>query len=153
MLGRNVEKHDFFRMKIYRMADFFWGQQSREIIWNTEKSNTDLYAVFKKYLYIWRVRERERDLPSFGILPKWLQQPVLGQAEARSKELHLCIAHGGRQPKCLDRLPATFHRLLARCFIVSGVSGVQTGTYMECACCRQWLYLPCYNGSSPHMQF
>lgn len=38
-----------------------------------------------------RERKREGDLPPVGSLRKYLQQPGLGKAAARSQELYLCL--------------------------------------------------------------
>lgn len=45
------------------------------------------------YIFIYlkgRVKEggRKRNIPYAGLLPKWTQQPGLGEAEARNKEFH-----------------------------------------------------------------
>lgn len=50
----------------------------------------------KVYLYIWKAKQQHGS-DSFH-LPKWLQQPGPGQAEARSRELHLGLSIGGRGP-------------------------------------------------------
>lgn len=47
----------------------------------------------------WREGERERYLPSVASLPKWLYNLRLGQAQAKSLELHPSLPSGWKEPK------------------------------------------------------
>lgn len=44
-------------------------------------------------------RERERGLPTAGLLSEGLQQLGLGRAKAKSPELHLDLPHGWHRPR------------------------------------------------------
>lgn len=45
-------------------------------------------------MLLFRGRERKRQIVSTDLFPKWLQQPELGQHEAKSQELLLYLPHG-----------------------------------------------------------
>lgn len=55
------------------------------------------FLIFKIYFIgkaeLTEERERKMELPSSGLLPQCLRQPAVGQAEARSCELHLGLPH------------------------------------------------------------
>lgn len=64
---------------------------------------TQTSTIFSKelFLYIWKTnlqREGQRDLPSVGSLPKWLQLPVMSQSTG-SQELQACLPHGWSGPR------------------------------------------------------
>lgn len=64
--------------------------------WSNWDMNHDTIPIFfSKLMYLW---ERERDRPSACFLSKWLQQPGLGQEEAKSQELHLCLPQRWQEP-------------------------------------------------------
>lgn len=79
--------------------------------------NTRLNDSVKLFIYLFlfgrqRGRKEERqNLPSAGSLPKHLQQPEMGQVEARSLELNHAFLRGCHRPKYLSHhlLPSRVH--------------------------------------------
>lgn len=61
-----------------------------------QTSACDLYYLFNSK------RDRQAEFPSAGLLPKCLQQPKLGQAEARSLNLYVDFPYGQQGPNPLN---------------------------------------------------
>ena len=57
-----------------------------------------IYFIYLKDRVTVRGRDREKDLPSAGSLPRWPQQPEIRQSKARRQELLLGLPHGCRGP-------------------------------------------------------
>lgn len=84
-------------------------------IW--DRSLKSLFEIWYSSYFFLKIRfiymkgtETEINIPSTGLLPKWLQPQRLGQAKARRPGLHLAFLYGCRGLNCLSHL-----RLLPSC--------------------------------------
>lgn len=68
---------------------------------------------------------RRRDPSSAGLLPKWLQLPVLGQVEAMNQEFPSGFLIWVVMPAALSSVPAGH-------WIESEAAATQSGTHMGC---------------------
>lgn len=113
--------------------------------------NEDFFFSFKIYFLVrqsYRKRgetgEREGDLHSAGLFPRWLQHPWLCQTENRRQELHPGLPWGWQGPEPKDHLPLVFpgHEQGA---VGIGAAGTRAGTRIGCWCFKQWHYALCDN--------
>lgn len=100
--------------------------------------------LFCSFVFTWKAdlqREKEyRHLPSSDLLPKWLQQPGLGQSQEPRR---LGTSHGYQSPSTW----AIFHcfpRHTVGSWIRSTAARTQTGARLGCQHCRLWLNLLCH---------
>ena len=73
-------------------------------------------------LYSYTEKEKQKDLPSTGSLPKWEQWLGLNQSEARIQELLPGLPHGCRVPRVWAVLHC-FPRPQAGSWVGSGAAG------------------------------
>lgn len=118
----------------------WWTPEMKHLI-SSQTTNNKKKQFLKRFFYFdkWhRYEKRQRDLPSTGSLPIWLQGLGLRQAKAQSQELPLGRPYGQH-----TGLPHCF----PRSWMGTGTSGTQTHVHMRCQHCRQQLKPLGYNTS------
>lgn len=107
--GLGTRSQQLLYFCIYKWSAKNYVKFAKKTIWNGFNRAFSFYFLFSIYLKELE-RKGDRDLPSIGSLPQWLQQLRLGQAETRSEELH-CIFHMGVGFKYLGPLLLLLHYL------------------------------------------
>lgn len=81
------------------------------------------------------MRERQRNLPTAGLLFKWPQHSKLDQAEVKSQDF-IWVLHESTGAQGLGSSSASFPDTLSESLTGTGAAGTLTGTFMGFRCCK-----------------